>query len=309
MEAVIDLILLFFAFSFLGWCMEVFLKYRQYRRFINRGFFAGPILPIYGTGAALITIAVRGIAGMESGLLATFLISFVICGLVEYFVSFFLEKKYQARWWDYSQKPMNLHGRVWIGNLILFGLGGLFIIEVADPLIYGVLGHLSILAKEILAAVLVISFITDDIGSHFVMKLVKVGIEQSEADNTEEIGREIRLLLSDKNIFYRRFADAYPDVIYRTDKVKARMKTLKEEAEKMVAELEQRSHELQQRLEEEKEQLTAALEPSGRIKNEIIENQQRLIELLYDEKQATEEMEALRVLIEEKRKILKNRRF
>ncbi len=51
MERLIDLVLLFFAYSFLGWCIEVVLKLIQYRRFINRGFLAGPWLPIYGTGA------------------------------------------------------------------------------------------------------------------------------------------------------------------------------------------------------------------------------------------------------------------
>ena len=36
------LVLLFFTFSFLGWCMEVTLKYIQFHRFINRGFLIGP---------------------------------------------------------------------------------------------------------------------------------------------------------------------------------------------------------------------------------------------------------------------------
>ena len=45
MAYVVDLVLLFFAYSLLGWCIEVVLKYRQFHRFINRGFFTGPILP------------------------------------------------------------------------------------------------------------------------------------------------------------------------------------------------------------------------------------------------------------------------
>ena len=34
----INIVLQFFIFGFAGWCMEVILKYRQYHRFINRGF-------------------------------------------------------------------------------------------------------------------------------------------------------------------------------------------------------------------------------------------------------------------------------
>ena len=52
-DRLINLILLFFAYAFLGWCIEVTLKYFQFHRFINRGFLTGPWLPIYGSGAAL----------------------------------------------------------------------------------------------------------------------------------------------------------------------------------------------------------------------------------------------------------------
>ena len=62
MERFVDLVLLFFSFSFLGWCIEVVLKYRQFHRFINRGFLAGPWLPIYGSGAVLIPLAVGDIS-------------------------------------------------------------------------------------------------------------------------------------------------------------------------------------------------------------------------------------------------------
>ena len=61
----IDLVLLFFIYSLTGWCIEVCLKYIQYHRFINRGFLTGPICPIYGTGAVLITVAVHLLTPFE----------------------------------------------------------------------------------------------------------------------------------------------------------------------------------------------------------------------------------------------------
>ena len=66
LENLIDLILLFFSYSFLGWCIEVTLKLIQFHRFINRGFFTGPICPIYGSGAALITLIVGDLSPYES---------------------------------------------------------------------------------------------------------------------------------------------------------------------------------------------------------------------------------------------------
>ena len=288
-----NLVLLFFFYSFLGWCVEVTLKYIQYHRFINRGFFIGPIYPIYGTGAALITLVVGGLGPVEKGYGITFLASFLLCGAVEYFTSYFMEKRFHARWWDYSQKPMNLHGRIWIGNLILFGLGGVAIIHIINPPLFRLFERLSLQTREIIDAALLCVFAADYAVTHFVLKLVKSGIERSEADNTEEINREIRVLLSDRNIFYRRFADAYPEVVYRTERINARLAAIKAETEKIRREAEER--------------ITARMEPTAMIKNAIIEKQDALIGMLYDETTATEEMKRVKHEIEGERKRLQSR--
>ena len=48
--------LLFIIYSIAGWTMEVVLKYKENKRFIDRGFLIGPYCPIYGYGAILITL-------------------------------------------------------------------------------------------------------------------------------------------------------------------------------------------------------------------------------------------------------------
>ena len=106
-QTIAELIVLFFCYSVAGWCMEVILKYIQFHRFINRGFLIGPYCPIYGSGAVVVTVLVGGLIGNAS-YIVTFLASFVLCGVLEYFVSWYMEKMFHARWWDYSQKPMNL---------------------------------------------------------------------------------------------------------------------------------------------------------------------------------------------------------
>ena len=301
MEYAVDLVLLFFAYSFLGWCIEVTLKYFQFHRFINRGFLTGPWLPIYGSGAVLITLAVNGLAPLESSVGTTFALSFVLCGTVEYGTSYVMEKRFHARWWDYSQKPMNLHGRVWIGNLVLFGLGGVLIIEVLDPLFLGLIGSLSLLRRQILAGVLGSVFLADYIMSHFVLKLVKTGVERSEADNTEEISREIRLLLRDRSVFHRRFAEAYPEVIYKTERIAARMEAVRAESERLRREAEERVGEV-------KEQLAYELEPIASVKNGVIRRQEELIDRLYDPNRADEETRALKQEIDRELERLQKRR-
>ena len=293
-EYIVNLVLIFFAFSIVGWCIEVTLKYFEFGRFINRGFLTGPWLPIYGSGAVLCTVGVQGLAPLESGYGTTFVICFVLCGVLEYMTSFVMEKRFHARWWDYSKKPMNLHGRVWIGNLILFGLGGMLIVHVFDPLLYRLFAVISLPVRELMALILSAVIAADFVMSHFVLKLVKTGVEQSQADNTEQISREVRLLLSDRSVFYRRFADAYPEVIYRTERVAARMEAIRLESERLRREAERRAADMEQRLEAGREQLAARLEPTAMLKSGVIEKQTELIGLLYDEGSATDEMRTLK---------------
>ena len=300
MEFTVDLILLFFSYSLLGWCIEVTLKYFQFHRFVNRGFLAGPILPIYGSGAALITLIVGRLSPYESAYGTTFALSFVICGTLEYLTSYCMEKRFHARWWDYSRKPMNLHGRVWIGNLLLFGLGGVAIVHILDPILYRVFDSVPAAAKELAAGILLTLFAADYVLSHFVLKLVKIGVESSEADNTEEIGREIYLLLSDRSVFHKRFADAYPDVIYRTERINARIAEVRAETERLRREAEQR-------IEEGREAVADRLEPATLIKSGIISRQDALIALLYDEQTASGEMKALKAEIEREKQRLDDR--
>ncbi len=300
MEDILHLILMFFFYSFLGWCMEVVLKYIQLHRFVNRGFYTGPVCPIYGSGAVLITLVVQWLSPLESAVGTTFAISFLLCGALEYFTSLVMEKRFHARWWDYSQKPMNLHGRVWIGNLVLFGLGGVAVVHLMNPVLLASLAGFSVVAQEIAAGILVALFAADYVLTHFMMKLVKTGVESSEADSTEALNKEIRLLLSDRNVFYRRFADAYPDVIYRTERIKSRLDAVREESDRILAEAEKQ-------LSDQKQKIISRAEPSTLVRISIMDKQERLIAMLYDEASATPEMREMKKEIDRDRLRLESR--
>ena len=299
------LVLLFFVFSVLGWCMEVLLKYIQYHRFINRGFLIGPYCPIYGSGIVFITVMVSILSGMESSVGTTFSISFIGCGILEYAVSYYLEKRFHARWWDYSTKPMNLHGRIWIGNLFLFGIGGTLVIEVINPIMYSLFDRIPERSLYALSSLIVFVMSVDYLTSHFVMKFVKSSVENSEADNTESISKEIKLLMSNKSILYRRIADAYPDVIYRTDRINQRMREIKEEMERI-------QQETANNLDRIKQEVTYSFElmkvTPSQIQEEIIDKQDQLILRLEEDTADKEEIEELQKAIQEKKQYLEDRK-
>ena len=180
-----QLIVLYFVFSVLGWMMEVTLKYIQYHRFINRGFLIGPYCPIYGSGVVLVTVLVGGLVGIRGGTPGEiFLAGFFICGGLEYFISWYMEKAFHARWWDYSQKPMNLNGRVWIGNLMLFGLASVVIVVWIDPVYFRLIEKLPLFWLHFAAIAIVTLLVSDCVVSHVMMDIVRREIDAQEGDST-----------------------------------------------------------------------------------------------------------------------------
>lgn len=128
-----SLILMFFAFSFIGWLWEVSLHLITDGEFVNRGVLHGPWLPIYGCGGVLILVALNRLRARP---LLEFGATVVLCGCVEYFSSLYLEMAHNGqRWWDYSGYFLNLNGRICAEGLLVFGLGGLAIVYVLAPIL------------------------------------------------------------------------------------------------------------------------------------------------------------------------------
>ena len=303
MENATQLLWLFFIYSFMGWVTEVVLKYFQYKRFINRGFLIGPYCPIYGTGAVIVTLGGRLLAPVERSLGMSFLIAFVLCGLLEYMTSYILEKHFHARWWDYSQKPMNLHGRVWIGNLILFGLGGVLILEVFNPRFLALATNMEPQLFSVLLMAVSLLFVADIVMSAFIMSLLKRGIEESRSDKSEEIAAEVRYLLENRSVFHKRILDAYPEITFRTEKVKARLERIRDEGEAMRLLAEEKVEALEERA---REAASKNLTTTWSLQREIIEKQDVLIDSLKSgaDQDALKELESA---IQEDKDILEAR--
>ncbi len=128
-----DLYHLFFYFTiyaFIGWCMET--SYVSYldKRFVNRGFLNGPFCPIYGFGVILIISVLRPV---KDNLVLLFLGSFVFTSLLEYFTAFILEKAFNSTWWDYSDKPFNIRGRICLSNSTLWAVLSTIIVRYVQP--------------------------------------------------------------------------------------------------------------------------------------------------------------------------------
>lgn len=220
----IKYILLFFIYSFLGWIMEVIQGLILNKKFVNRGFLIGPCCSIYGYGVLLITIC---LSHLKPYPISLFFLCILICGNLEYLTSYFMEKLFHARWWDYSKDKININGRICLRTLTSFGLLGLLIIYILNPFFLDLLGKMSHSLLVFLSVILVFLYVIDNIISLNVVKNIKI-TASSIKDNTEEITEKVKEILLKQSMLTRRLINAFPNI-----KIIDVRKKIIEEAEKL----------------------------------------------------------------------------
>ena len=209
-------IILFFAFSFLGWLMEVMVVIFKERKIVNRGFLIGPCCPIYGFGGLIMTLLLQNI---KNNPILLFLLSLLICSVLEYETSYVMEKLFHARWWDYSNRKFNINGRICLTNMIAFGLLGCLIIYILDPIYFEKIKYLSTKILNIICIILLALFLIDSIFSVKIIKNIKL-IKKNMKDNTEEITRRVKEILIEKSALTRRIVEAFPNMMVIKEKIK-----------------------------------------------------------------------------------------
>lgn len=155
-----DYILYFFIYSMLGWVCECLYCGIGAKRFVNRGFLEGPYCPIYGWGALFVLYALRP---FRDHIVLLFLAGMVGTSVLEYVTSYVMEKLFHSKWWDYSQRRFNLHGRICLRNSVMFGVMALVVVQIAHPLIEGMVAHLPDYVRLIVTVVLSALFLYDNV--------------------------------------------------------------------------------------------------------------------------------------------------
>mgnify|MGYP004655701417 CR=1 FL=1 len=128
----------FVIFSCMGWIYESIFCTVKSGSWQNRGFLYGPVCPIYGVGAATIMALMDWFTNQNQGQVnytwwQVFLVAFFGSIVLEYVTSWGLEKLFHAYWWDYSDVPLNINGRVCFPASVGFGAAGLLVIYVIAP--------------------------------------------------------------------------------------------------------------------------------------------------------------------------------
>ena len=153
-------IIYFFILSTVGYVYETIAMTLWGGKWDNRGFFYGPLIPIYGAGALGGTLLFTYFIHNNTPL-KVFLIGMIVSAVLEYSVHYVLEKIFHQVWWDYSKSIWNINGRICLPASVGFGIAGVLIIFVVNPWLIPLIMKSSSTARTVTAAVLIIIFVTD----------------------------------------------------------------------------------------------------------------------------------------------------
>lgn len=252
--------LLFMIYSFLGWCLEVTCKLIEYKKFINRGFMIGPYCPIYGWGAVAITLLLYRYSYDP---LVLFIMTTVTCCVLEYLTSYFMEKLFKARWWDYSRRKFNINGRVCLGTSVPFGIFGLVLTYIVNPFFIGLLNKLSLDTINIVSIVLLSIYTIDFIVSSIVIFSFRKTSEnvnkEGSSDNTEQITEKVKAILIGKSWMHRRLIKAYPGLVAIKSKIKQIKENIKENVDEVKTNINERKDDLKNNIIEKKQELSSSI--------------------------------------------------
>lgn len=202
------LMALFLLYSFMGWVMETLVSYIDTKKFVNRGFLIGPVVPIYGTGGILIYVLLKKYLDDP---IVLFVMSMVICTILEYFTSYYMEKIFKTRWWDYSDRKFNLNGRVCLFNTLCFGILSIVIMYYLNPLLISMLESIDIMLLKVITSILMIIFLIDIGLSTKIIYSFKGISKNILSDATEEVNKKVKEVIMSKGVLLRRIAKSYPN--------------------------------------------------------------------------------------------------
>lgn len=205
----LELLLFFFAYSFIGWCGEVCVAAIRRKKFVNRGFANGPWCPIYGTAAVVIAIF---FPELREHIWLLFLGGVIISTVLEYVTGKIMEHVFHKKLWDYSDKKFNLDGYVCLEYSALWGILTVVSMLFANPLLCKLSALIPDVVEVILFIVLLVLLSVDFIT--IAMTVWEMNIQAKQlADLSVRISRASKLM---ENALTRRIQKrmelSFPDI-------------------------------------------------------------------------------------------------
>ena len=123
----------FIIYSFLGFIIETIFGMLTKGVIESRqSCLYGPFCCIYGLGAA---VMIPGLQKFKKQNLTLFLAGAIEVSIVEYVISWLGEIVFHIKWWDYSNMPFDINGRICLLFTIFWGILALVLMRLINPYI------------------------------------------------------------------------------------------------------------------------------------------------------------------------------
>ena len=113
-----QLVIWFFIYSFLGWCMECVVIRKQLGYWENRGFAKLPFCVIYGFGTL---IAFNIFKPIEHNYIALYIFGCICATAFEYLTAQVMLKLFGEVWWNYDHLKFNYKGIICLQSTLAWG--------------------------------------------------------------------------------------------------------------------------------------------------------------------------------------------
>ncbi|MEA4942483.1 MAG: hypothetical protein VB094_08105 [Oscillibacter sp.] len=228
-------VLFFFLYCLCGWVWEsCYVSIRQ-RRWVNRGFLHGPLLPIYGSGAIMIllfTLPVRNYPVL------LYLSGAAAATLLEYATGAAMERLFKVRYWDYSNQKLNMNGYICLSSSIAWGFFSILLVNLVHPPIARLLLSIPAAFAEPLALVLVAAFTVDTVRSVQAALDLRAMLEKLTEENEElrRLARRVEIVSAFAEEDLQKFRDrTQVERILLQDRLRAeRQKRIENKAERTL---------------------------------------------------------------------------
>ncbi len=187
----IEITWMFLAYALIGWLWETPYVSIKEKKYVNRGFLRGPLIPIYGFAATTVMLSMSFIEPLlvyppaVNVLISMFYIA-VVASIWEYVTSFAMESLFKTRWWDYSERKFNLKGRIALDISVFWGLGGFILWRFVNVHIMNFYHFIPTLYANIFLSISYLLICVDGITT--VIELVSVrNLELKLQDASEEL--------------------------------------------------------------------------------------------------------------------------
>ena len=167
----------------------------------RQSFLYGPFCAIYGLGASIMIMFLHKYSKNYTRL---FIGGFIVGSIVEYLVSWIGESLLGVKWWDYSDMPLNINGRICVYFSIFWGFLALYLIASFNPridrLINWIKSKLSVKALETLTTTVTLVLLIDCIVTGIALSFFLI-----------RMVNDYDLNVPNKEIIVHKYEDIYKD--------------------------------------------------------------------------------------------------